>query len=226
MYKNRTIYFLNISYELGKWALAIIILATACHYFLFTIFSISGPSMEPEFHDGQIVLVSRIGLFTGQYHRGDPMVLKFPGDPQHKKYIKRLVGLPGDTIQIADNRVYVDGKELVETYVRPVDAEFAPYYYDVESWQQEADALHEQGRVLVKPDLVKKLGADEYFLMGDNRENSNDSRKWYAASRSDLIGPVRFILGQLKTNPECFSVCLPKFTLTDWGPVLNPSYGE
>lgn len=226
MYKNRTIYFLNIAYELGKWALAIIILATACHYFLFTIFSISGPSMESGFHDGQIVFVSRIGLFTGQYKRGDPMVLKFPGDPDHKKYIKRLVGLPGDTIQIADNRVYINGKALIETYVKPVDDLYAPYYYEVESWEQEAKTLHEQGRVLIKPDLKTTLGPDEYFLMGDNRENSNDSRKWYAASRSDLIGPVRFILGQFKKDPECMGTCLPSFTLAGWGPVLNPYYGE
>jgi len=225
MSKTRWIYFANLAYELGKWAFAIVIVGTLVHYFLFTIFVISGPSMEPEFHDGQIVLVSRIGLFTGKYSRGDPMVLKFPGDPDHKKYIKRLIGLPGEEITIKNNTVYINGKKIYETYVRPVDEQYAPYYYERPEWEEEAAALHQQNRVLIKPDMTVKLGQDDYFLMGDNRENSNDSRRWYPASKSDLVGPVRFILGQITTRQDCTGFCLPSFTLKGWGPVVNPYYG-
>lgn len=204
------IYAVNIAYELGKWALIIVVLGTLCHYFLATVFIISGPSMEPDFHDRQIVLVSRIGLFTGKYRRGDAMVLKFPGDPEHKKYIKRLIGLPGETITIKNNEVYINSRKIIESYIRPVDELFLPYFYETEELAKEAESLHKRGKVMTKPDMMTKIAANSYFLMGDNRENSNDSRAWYSAKKSDLIGPVRFILWPLK----------------DWGPVVNPYYGE
>jgi len=223
--KEGLVYFSNIAYELGKWAFLVLVIGTILHYFVATIFVISGPSMEPEFHDGQIVLVSKIGLFSGKYQRGDPMVLKFPGDPDSKKYIKRLIGLPGEKIQIKDNEVFINDKKLYETYVRPVDELFLPYYYEDPRWEEEAEKLHVRGKVLIKPDLVYAVRGGEYFLMGDNRENSNDSRKWYPASRRDLVGPVVFVLGQIKTNPECVGFCLPSISLGNWGPVVNPYYG-
>lgn len=218
------IYFANIAYELGKWAFIIILLGTFSHFFLMTLFVISGPSMEVNFHNEQIVGVSRIGLFTGAYKRGDPMVLKFPGDPDHKKYIKRLIGLPGEHVVIKDSKVYINDQLLPEPYIKVVPAEDMPYYYSDQSWEAQANQLHAQGKVLIKPDVDVQLGADSYFFLGDNRENSNDSRMWYAAQKSDMIGPVRFILGQLVTNPECTGVCLPSFTFKDWGPVVNPYY--
>lgn len=203
------IYTLNLVYELGKWAFLILIAGSIIHYFLFTIFIIDGPSMEPNFHTNQLVLVSRIGLFTEKYQRGDPMVLKFPGDPEHKKYIKRLVGLPGDVFQIKNNVVYINDQAVPEDYIRPVQEQFLPGAYDTVELEAEADTLHKQGKVQTKPDVARiVLTKDQYFLLGDNRENSNDSRRWYPAARNDLIGPVRFILIPFK----------------DWGPVVNPYY--
>lgn len=204
------IYSANVAYELGKWAFIIIILGTLVHYFIATIFVISGPSMEPEFHNKQVVLVSRIGLFTGKYKRGDPMVIRFPGDQEHKKYIKRLIGMPGETIQVKNNEVFINNRKLIESYIRPVGEEFLPFFYDTEELAREAESLHAQGKVMTKPDLITKIPTDSYFLMGDNRENSNDSRAWYPAKKSDIIGPVRFIV----------------WPLEDWGPVVNPYYGE
>ena len=166
--------------------------------------------METDFHDGEVVLVSRIGQFSGQYQRGDPMVIKFPGDPDHKKYIKRLIGLPGETLTIKDNEVYINGQKLTETYIRPVAEEYLPGWYETEALDAEAKLLHSQGKVMTEPDMTVKLGPDDYFFMGDNRENSNDSRVWYPASKSDIIGPVRFILYPFKY----------------WGPVVNPYYGS
>lgn len=212
-FREGLIYGANVLYELGKWAFAILIIGTLLHYFLVTIFIIDGPSMEPDFHDKEIVLVSRIGLFTGKYRRGDPMVIKFPGDPERKKYIKRLIGLPGETVEIKDNKVYINGKLLVETYIKPVGTaieEEWPPFYESDAQEAEAELLHKEGKVLTKPDMKVELGPDDYFLMGDNRENSNDSRKWYPASKSDMIGPVRFIL----------------WPFSSWGPVVNPYYGE
>lgn len=211
-FKEGLIYFANIAYELGKWAFAILIVGTILHYFVITLFIISGPSMETGFHDKQIVLVSRIGLFTGAYRRGDPMVLKFPGDPEHKKYIKRLIGMPGETLEIQDNKIYINGQLLPEPYIQYVGEAVEndwPVFYNNDQLETEALLLHEQGKALTQPDMKVTLGKDEYFFMGDNRENSNDSRMWYPASKSDIVGPVRFIV----------------FPLKDWGPVVNPYYG-
>lgn len=211
-FKEGLIYSANIAYELGKWAFAILIIGTILHYFVITLFIISGPSMETSFHDKQIVLVSRIGLFTGAYKRGDPMVLKFPGDPEHKKYIKRLIGMPGETLEIKDNKVYINGQILPESYIKYVGEEIEsdwPVFYDDETVETKAQILHEKGEAMTVPDMQITLGKDEYFFMGDNRENSNDSRAWYPASKSDIVGPVRFVV----------------FPLKDWGPIVNPYYG-
>ena len=227
MTKGGLIYFLNIAYELGKWAFLIIIIGTLVHYFLITLFVISGSSMETDFHSGQIVVVSRIGLFTGRYKRGDPMVIKFPGDPEHKKYIKRLIGLPQEAVEIKNNSVYVNSTKIIETYIQIVNEEDLPYYYADPNWEKEAIALHAQGKVLIKPSLITKLAADGYFLMGDNRENSNDSRNWGAAGKSDMVGPVRFILGQIVSGGWCIGdICLPSISFKDWGPVANPYYSD
>lgn len=212
-FKEGLIYGANVAYELGKWAFAILIVGTILHYFVITIFIISGPSMETDFHDKQIVLVSRIGLFTGAYRRGDPMVLKFPGDPEHKKYIKRLIGLPGEILEIKDNKIYVNDQLLPEPYIEYVGQDIEnewPVFYESDELALEAEKLHKEGKALTKPDMKVTLGPDEYFFMGDNRENSNDSRMWYAAPKSDIVGPVRFIL----------------FPPKDWGPVVNPYYGN
>lgn len=204
------IYAANVAYELGKWAFIVIIIGTLLHYFVATVFVISGPSMESEFHDSQVVLVSRIGLFTGKYRRGDPMVIRFPGDSENKKYIKRLIGLPEETIEIKDSEVFINNKKLIETYVKVVDPIYLPYYYETQELALEAERLHKLGKAMTKPDMKVKIPENSYFLMGDNRENSNDSRVWYSAKKSDMIGPVRFILYPFK----------------DWGPVVNPYYGE
>jgi signal peptidase I len=152
------------------------------------------------------------------------MVIKFPGDPDHKKYIKRLIGLPGEHIVIKNNQLFINDKLIQEPYIKLPAEENLPGYYEKQEWEAEALKLHAKGKVLVKPDTDVTLGKDDYFLMGDNRENSNDSRKWFAASKSDMIGPVRFILGQIVTKPNCVSLCLPSFTFKDWGPVVNPYY--
>ena len=229
MTKGGLIYVLNVAYELGKWAFVIIIIGSLIHYFLITLFVISGASMESEFHNGQIVIVSRIGLFTGKYKRGDPMVIKFPGDPEHKKYIKRLIGLPNEKIKIKNNEVFINNTKITESYIKTVAEEFLPYYYEFDEWEQEAQILHSQGKVLIKPDLETSLGPNDYFLMGDNRENSNDSRKWFPAPKDDIIGPVRFIVGEIVPGRYCLSatsLCLPGITFKDWGPVVNPYYSD
>jgi signal peptidase I len=160
-----------IAFELGKIFAIIFIVILLIHYFVVTIFVVSGQSMEPNFHDREIVLINKINLFTNRFTRGSPMVLRFPGDPKHTKYIKRLIGMPGDSVEIKNNAIYINGKQLTESYI--------PSDYTT-------DPLTNQSKWT--------LGKGEYFLVGDNRNNSSDSRVWGVAQRSDMIGPVTMIL--------------------------------
>lgn len=111
-----------------------------------------GDSMSPVLRNGDVVLVNRIVYNATTPKRGDVIVFKPKGNENDHYYIKRIVGLPGETIEIIENRVYIDGKRLEEDY--------------------ETTNIDDVGVV----DEKLKLAGDEYFVLGDNREQSEDSR--------------------------------------------------
>ena len=127
-------------------------------------FIVEGVSMEPNFHSDEYIIVSRAGYLLGAPQRGDIVVFHFPLDPE-QDYIKRVIGLPNQTVEIRDTRVYVNGTELDEPYI------------------------NETCTPARCPDKTWQVGPTEYFVMGDNRNHSDDSR---------LFGPVdqRFIVGE------------------------------
>lgn len=111
-----------------------------------------GDSMSPVLRNGDVVLVNRIVYNATTPNRGDVIVFKPKGNENDHYYIKRIVGLPGETIEIIENRVYIDGERLEEDY--------------------ETTNIDDVGVV----DEKLKLAGDEYFVLGDNREQSEDSR--------------------------------------------------
>lgn len=111
-----------------------------------------GDSMSPVLRNGDVVLVNRIVYNATTPKRGDVIVFKPKGNENDHYYIKRIVGLPGETIEIIENRVYIDGERLKEDY--------------------ETTNIDDVGVV----DEKLKLAGDEYFVLGDNREQSEDSR--------------------------------------------------
>lgn len=127
-------------------------------------FIVDGPSMQPNFYTGQYLIVSRLNYLFGSPERGDIIVFHYPNDPD-EDYIKRVIGLPGDVVEIRDTLVYVNGEALDEPYIN-----------------EACDANHCR-------DNRWELDHDEYFVMGDNRNQSSDSR---------AFGPVdtRFIVGE------------------------------
>lgn len=161
-------YGTGCAYELTRWLIVLIVLATLVHFYVGTISIVEGESMKPNFYSGQYLLTDRWHYLFGEPQRGDPVVLRFPGDPEHTKYIKRIIGLPGEKIEIKNGIIYINDKKLDEPY------------------------LPEQ--TLTFPDMSQHLEDDDYFLMGDNRSNSSDSRIWGICPKRDLIGKAWYII--------------------------------
>jgi len=127
-------------------------------------FYVDGPSMEPSFVTGQRVIVSRVNYLLGQPERGEIIVFDSPDRPTiDPPLIKRLIGMPGETVEIRDSLVYINGVQLDEPYINE------PCTRNCE-------------------DRTWELGPDEYFVMGDNRNRSRDSRSFGPVKHSHLIG--------------------------------------
>jgi signal peptidase I len=126
-------------------------------------FVVEGDSMQPNFHSGQFVIVDRVSYMVSQPQRGDIVVFHFPGDVT-QDYIKRVIGLPGQTVEIKDTRVFVNGQQLNEPYINEPCNTTRCYDH---SWT---------------------LQPDEFFVMGDNRNHSDDSRIFGPVKRNLIVG--------------------------------------
>ena len=153
--------FVRDLFELLIWIGAIYALVN-----LSTVrFVVDGQSMEPNFHDNDYLIVSRVNYLFGDPQRGDIIVFHYPGDPK-EDYIKRVIGTPGDTVEIRDTFVYVNGEQLNEPYIN-----------------EPCNTYHCANETTV-------LESDEYFVMGDNRNHSSDSRSFGVVKREYIVGEV------------------------------------
>ncbi len=140
---------------------------------------VEGTSMLPRLHDGERIFVNKLVYYgVPPVDRGDIIVFWYPNDPS-KSYIKRVIGLPGESVQVRDNHILINGKELAEPYLDP-SHNAAPY-----SLQSMSDATLGRsssggGTIYVKPHY--------YFVMGDNRDNSSDSRYWGLVPEKYIYG--------------------------------------
>ncbi len=133
---------------------------------------VDGQSMEPTFYSDDRLVVSRVHYLLGSPQRGDTLVFNSVNPRERARgvmLIKRVVGLPGETVEIRDQKVHINGEALAEPYTK--DEVCRRRCHD-QQWE---------------------LGADEYFMMGDNRNNSNDSRSFArAVALPDIVGRVIF----------------------------------
>jgi signal peptidase I len=133
---------------------------------------VEGTSMLPYLHDGEHIFVNKLIYYDAyswapKINRGDIVVFWFPDDPS-KSYIKRVIGLPGDTVEVHEGRVSVNGVDLNETYLNPQFNTFQT----------------SRAPILVKP--------GHYFVMGDNRDDSSDSRDWGLVPKKYIYGKTLF----------------------------------
>jgi len=128
-------------------------------------FIVEGPSMQPNFQSDQFIIVSRINYLLGEPQRGDIVVFHPPNQPPDEPpYIKRVIGLPGETIEIQDGHVFINGDELNEPYINETTCNT---HCDNEPIQ---------------------LGADQFFVMGENLNHCSDSRAFGIVMRERIIG--------------------------------------
>lgn len=169
----------QIDYDLirtvGIWAFKIILvclLALVIVFYFGRQVKNSGDSMRPAVLDGDIVLVNRMIYDASKPKRGDIIVFKPNGNENARSYIKRIIGLPGETVQIKDGEIYIDGEKLEEKY--------------------ETTAIEDAGTA--SEEIT--LDGDEYFVLGDNRRNSEDSRMADIGhvKRSEIEGKAWFVL--------------------------------
>ncbi|MGA2878071.1 MAG: signal peptidase I [Bryobacteraceae bacterium] len=146
-----------------------VVLAIFVILFIYQPVKVEGTSMMPTLDDQERIFINKFvyRFHFGNIDRGDTVVFWFPGDPS-KSYIKRVIGMPGDRVAVDDGKVIVNGQALVENYV--------PAEYRDQSSMSE--------RVI--PD-------DEYFVLGDHRSSSNDSRAWGMVPRRYIYGKAVFI---------------------------------
>ncbi len=144
-----------------------VLLAFIVIVFLYQPVQVEGTSMMPRLWNHERIFINKFVYRLEPIQRNDIVVFWYPLDPS-KSYIKRVVGLPGERISIRDGSVYIDGKPLLEPYL-------PPDYLDRQSYPP----------VLVEP--------EHYYVLGDHRESSNDSRVWGTVDRKYIYGKAVFV---------------------------------
>ena len=158
---------LSFIWEIAKIVIIALLIVVPIRYFIFQPFFVNGSCLEPNFNNGDYLIVDEITYRFRPPQRGEVIVFKYPNDPS-QRYIKRIIGLPGETIEIAEGKVIIysnqeGGKVLDESnYLSP--------------------------SVFTSGDLRLTLSGNEYFVMGDNRGESADSRRWGALPGENIIG--------------------------------------
>lgn len=157
--------WLPVSFEFIKIVILAIVIVLPIRYFIFQPFIVRGESMSPNFESGDYLIVDEISYRFSEPQRGDVVVFDYPKDTT-QRFIKRVIGLPGETVTVSYGVVKVTkGEETVTLSEAYLPANLKTY-----------------------GDTTITLNSGEYFVLGDNREYSYDSRMWGVVPEKDLIG--------------------------------------
>jgi signal peptidase I len=161
---RKTLKFLLETVETIVIALAVFVIV---YLFLFAPHQVKGNSMYPNFHDGEYLLTDKISYRLNNPKHGDVVVFTAPKNKEYD-YIKRIIATPDDTIEICRGKIKRNGQLLPETYLPPDFKTLSGHF--------------------IKECQTLTLKANEYFVLGDNRSHSSDSREWGMVPRDLLIG--------------------------------------
>ncbi|TSC92685.1 MAG: signal peptidase I [Candidatus Berkelbacteria bacterium Licking1014_85] len=190
--------FFKLIFEFLKGFAFVIILAFLMRYILVQTYLVDGVSMIPNFKDKQLVIVDKLSYRLREPVRGEIIVFHPPQD-SNTNYIKRIVGLPEDKIKITHNTIYINNEKLVEPY------------------------LPDDDKTLINNsnigELDKTLKNNEYFVLGDNRRNSQDSRAIGPIPKTNIVGRVFLVAYPF---PDAHIVKINKSN----SPILIPAYSK
>lgn len=153
------------AWDLVKFAIIALAIVVPIRMWIAQPFVVSGDSMFPTFHNGEYLIIDEISYILGTPKRGDVVVFKYPNDPS-RYFIKRIIGLPNEEVSIKNGEITIKNKENPEGFKL------------VEPYLNEKFSTTE----------VQKIGDEEYFVMGDNRNRSSDSRSWGLLPRENMTG--------------------------------------
>lgn len=163
VFKRVGSFFLDVV-EVVVMALAFFVIL---YLFLFQPHQVRGSSMYPNFHDKEYLLTDKISYRFGEPERGDVIIFKAPRNEEYE-YIKRIIGLPGERVKISEGKIFINDQLLDESYL-PAD-------------------FFTRGGSYVPENQTLVLGDNEYFVMGDNRSYSSDSRDWGPVGEVNIVG--------------------------------------
>ena len=155
-------------WELLKAFILAMVIIVPIRYFVVQPFFVRGASMEPNFHDGEYLVIDQLSYRFREPKRGEVVVFQYPQD-HSEFFIKRIIGLPGEEVRIEGGRITIRSSQ----YPEGIELSEAPYI---------PSDIRTGGQVDVQ------LESDEYFVLGDNRPASSDSRSWGAVDRDEIIG--------------------------------------
>ena len=154
-------------WEFIKAVIISILIVVPVRAYVAQPFIVDGASMEPNFYGGNYLIIDELSYeFFREPARGEVVVFRAPPNPS-QFYIKRIIGLPGESVEIRENKLYIT---TTSGNIFNLDELYVPKSFDT------------------VPDMIKKLSEDEYFVLGDNRSHSSDSRFWGALPRKNITG--------------------------------------
>jgi len=152
--------------EIVRFSIIAILIVIPIRLFIAQPFIVSGASMDNTFHSGEYLIVDQVSYYFDEPQRGEVVIFRYPRDPS-KFFIKRVIGTPGETVTIANNVVTITNEQYPNGYVLE-----EPYIKSMDTPQE----------------FNETLGEREYFVMGDNRDKSSDSRSWGVLQEERIIG--------------------------------------